>query len=303
MIFHSDTILSKTKVIFVSAVNKTIQYQEKEFTLKLLDEIHPTYGGNKFFKLKYNLEQARHAGRDTILTFGGAWSNHIYATAAACAENGFKSIGVIRGEEPKELSATLQFAKQQGMNLFFVSREEYREKGEPFFKAWLRDELGSFYLIPEGGSNFYGVQGCTEILTEDDSEYDQIWCACGTGATLAGIILSLKSHQTAVGVSALKGDFMRDEVMKHLTQSLGSYEVAQEYTDKFEIIDDAHFGGYAKTTPELLEFMKAFKSQTDIQLEPVYTAKMMWALIQNTRSPSKILAIHTGGLQGLKGFE
>ena len=282
-------------------MNKLIQYQGKRFFIKLLDEIHPTYGGNKFYKLKYNLEQARHYGRDTILTFGGAWSNHIYATAAACAENGFKSIGVIRGEEPKELSATLKFAKQKGMKLLFVSREEYREKNEPFFKAWLRDELGSFYLIPEGGSNFYGVHGCTEILGKEERPCDEIWCSCGTGATLAGIILSLKPHQKAIGVSALKGDFMRDEVTKHLTFALGCFEAAQGYSDRFEIVDDAHFGGYAKTTPELIALIADFKKETGIQLEPVYTAKMIWALLRSQSIPNQ-LAIHTGGLQGLAGF-
>ena len=282
-------------------MNKPIQYQGRNFSIKLLDEIHPTYGGNKFYKLKYNLEQARHSGRDTILTFGGAWSNHIYATAAACAENGFKSIGVIRGEEPAELSATLQFAKQKGMKLLFVSREEYREKNEPFFKAWLRDELGSFYLIPEGGSNFYGVQGCTEILGKGERPCDEIWCSCGTGATLAGIILSLHPHQKAIGVSALKGDFMRDEVTKHLTFALGSAEAAQEYSDRFEIVDDAHFGGYAKTSPELIDLIADFKKETGIQLEPVYTAKMIWALLRS-HSNSNQLAIHTGGVQGLAGF-
>lgn len=283
-------------------MNKEIRYQGQDISIKLLDEAHPTYGGNKFFKLKYNIDQARHMGRDTILTFGGAWSNHIYATAAACAENGFKSIGVIRGEEPKTYSATLQFAQEKGMKLFFVSRNEYKEKNEPFFKAWLRDQLGSFYLIPEGGSNFYGVQGCAEILGEEDRLHNEIWCACGTGATLAGIILSLRSHQRAIGVSALKGDFMRDEVMKHLMLSLGSEEVAQEYVDRFEIVNDAHFGGYGKTTPDLLAFIMDFKDGTGIQLEPVYTAKMMWALIQRTPEAGR-LAIHTGGLQGLAGFD
>ena len=285
----------------MSTVNKTIQYQGKEFEIKLLDLIHPTYGGNKFYKLKYNLEQARHAGRDTILTFGGAWSNHIYATAAACAENAFKSIGVIRGEETKEYSATLRFAQEKGMKLFFVSREEYREKDELFFKAWLRDELGSFYLIPEGGSNFYGVQGCTEILGKGERQCDEIWCSCGTGATLAGIILSLQSNQKAIGVSALKGGFMRDEVTKHLAFALGSVEAAREYSDRFEIVDDAHFGGYAKTTPELIDLIKDFKKETGIQLEPVYTAKMIWALLRS-HSKSNQLAIHTGGVQGLAGF-
>lgn len=283
---------------FCVKVNRRIQYQNQEFSVKLLDEVHPAYGGNKYFKLKYNLEQAQHAGRDTILTFGGAWSNHIYATAAACAEKGFRSIGVIRGEEPREYSNTLKFATEQGMRLVFVSREEYREKDEPFFKAWLRDELGSFYLIPEGGSNYYGVQGCTEILGAGDEKYDEIWCACGTGATLAGIILSLKPHQQAVGVSVLKGDFMRDEVMKHLRFSLGSFDVAKEYEDRFDIVDDAHFGGFAKTTPELLQLITDFRNETDIQLEQVYTAKMMWAFLQKP-TPENRLAIHTGGLQGL----
>lgn len=297
LVHHTSAFFVFTKM---SSSNQRIAYNGDSFHLKVLDKIHPLYGGNKWYKLKYNLEKAKAGGHDTILTFGGAYSNHIFATAAACKDHGFKSIGVIRGDEPRELNPTLQFAQQQGMLFQFVSREEYREKHEDFFKAWLRDLHGRFYLVPEGGSNYLGVQGCTEILQPEDREFEQIWCACGTGATLAGVILSLKRGQTVVGVSALKGDFMADEVRKHLCYSLGDEEAADDLSDSWRIVDDAHFGGYAKTTPELLQFMSEFRAETDVPLDQVYTAKMIWAMLRE--KPSNALAIHTGGLQGLKGL-
>lgn len=270
--------------------------------------MHPEYGGNKWRKLKYNLERARHEGQKTILTFGGAWSNHIYATALACQDQGFGCIGVIRGEAPKQYSETLTAAHKAGMKLFFVTRQEYREKEESFFKAWLHDELGSFYLIPEGGSNYLGVQGCTEILDSETRDFDLITCASGTGATLAGIVLSLQEQQQALGFSALKASFMKDEVNKHLSFALGDNSILSEYTTQFDVIEKYHFGGYAKTSPELIDFIEAFYRSTSIKLDCIYTGKMIFGLVDMIKqglinNAQKVLAIHTGGLQGNAGIE
>jgi 1-aminocyclopropane-1-carboxylate deaminase len=286
----------------------SVSYRGHQFDLLRLDLLPGTAGGNKVYKLRYNLQKATFDGHDTILTFGGAWSNHILATAEACREKGFKSIGVIRGEESDPSSATLNSARDLGMQLLFVSREEYREKDEDFFKSWLRSELGRFYLIPEGGSNYLGVQGCTEILDARSKKYGLIGCACGTGATLAGIIQSLNSNQRAIGFSALKGDWMRDEVLKHLMYSLGSSEAAEEYTHMFELIHDDEFGGYGRYDDRLLSFIQNFYHDTGIKLDPVYTGKMVYRFLdlletgsQNSTQPT--LLIHTGGLQGAVGIE
>lgn len=294
--------------IISSSPIEHVEFEGLSFDIKREDLIHPEFGGNKWRKLKYNLERARHEGHKKILTFGGAWSNHIHATAQACAEFGFESIGVIRGEKPPVLSTTLAAAEESGMQLVFVSRDEYREKGEPFFKAWLHDELGSFYLVPEGGSNYLGVQGCTEILDEQTKAYDLISCACGTGATLAGLILSLQSSQKALGFSALKGGFMKDEVAKHLGYALGNMLATEEYLKSFDIIENYHFGGYAKTDPELIRFIRHFQTETGIALDAVYTGKMIFGLVDMISSgkidaSEKVLAIHTGGLQGNAGIE
>ncbi|MFZ6050615.1 1-aminocyclopropane-1-carboxylate deaminase/D-cysteine desulfhydrase [Halocola ammonii] len=296
------------------AINKelTFSFLEKagvKLFLKRLDRIHPEVQGNKFFKLKYNLEKARELGHKTILTFGGAWSNHIFSTAAAGKEFGFETIGVIRGEEPAEYSDTLKFARGCGMKLQFVSRAEYREKNEDYFKAWLRDLHGSVYIIPEGGSNFLGVNGCMEILEKEDVDYDLIATSCGTGATLSGIVLSLKDNQKAWGFPALKGgEFLREEINSFTGWTLGDPAVGKEFDHKFDLITDYHFGGFAKTTPHLLAFMKEFEDTTGIPLDPIYTGKMMYGLLEliahgKVKSGTKILAIHTGGLQGRMGKE
>lgn len=271
------------------------------------DKIHPEYGGNKWRKLYYNLLKAKQLGHDTLLTFGGAWSNHIAATAAACRDEGLKSIGVIRGEEPLVYSDTLAFAKSCGMQFFFVDRASYREKNNDYFKQWLHDQLGRFYLIPEGGSNYLGVQGCMEIIGNVHADFDYIACAAGTGATAAGISLSLKSHQKLLVFPALKGgEFMAEEILTYRAYALGTTE--ESGPRNFEILSDYHFGGYAKTTPELIAFIRAFYRSTHIKLDPVYTGKMMFGLddvLKKKMLPpdSKILALHSGGLQGIPGIE
>jgi len=263
--------------------------------LKREDRLHPTISGNKFRKLKYNLIEAKAQGLISLLTFGGAYSNHIAAVAAAGLECGFQTIGIIRGEELADKipdNPTLRQAQNLGMKLHFISRSDYRRKTDVDFIEQLKQQFGVFYLIPEGGTNQLAVQGCEEILTAQDKQYfDYICCAVGTGGTIAGIINSTSNTQKTLGFPALKGDFLFNEIRQWTTRS------------NWDLCLDYHFGGYAKTTPELLQFIQQFQQKTDIEIEPIYMGKMLFGifdLIEKGYFPanSKILAIHTGGLQG-----
>lgn len=263
--------------------------------LKREDRLHPTISGNKFHKLKYNLIEAKAQGLTTLLTFGGAYSNHIAAVAAAGLECGFQTIGIIRGEELIDKvvnNSTLRQAQDNGMQLRFISRSDYRRKTDADFIEHLKSEFGTFYLIPEGGTNLLAVQGCEEILTEQDQQdFDYLCCAVGTGGTIAGIINSSNDTQKVLGFPALKGDFLFDEIRQWTTRT------------NWDLCLDYHFGGYAKTTPELLDFIENFQAKTHIEIEPIYTGKMLFGifdLIEQGYFPanSRILAIHTGGLQG-----
>lgn len=268
-------------------------------TIKREDLIHPAISGNKWRKLKYNLQAARQADQHCLLTFGGAYSNHIAAVAAVGAEFGFKSIGVIRGEELAGRindNPTLSAAQANGMQLCFISRSQYRLKHTPAFLEQLSQQYGTFYLLPEGGTNALAVRGCEEILSEQDKlDFDYVCCAVGTGGTLAGIINSSANRQQVIGFAALKGGFLDGEVRQWLHANVNR--------SNWLINTDYHFGGYAKTQPALFEFMQSFSQQSGIAMEPVYTGKMLFGifdLIKKGYFPanSRILAIHTGGLQG-----
>ncbi|AKD02548.1 pyridoxal-phosphate dependent enzyme [Pontibacter korlensis] len=279
--------------------------QEQSVTLwvKREDLLHPHISGNKWRKLKYNLQEAKQQGYDTLLTFGGAYSNHIAATAAAGREYGFNTIGIIRGEEHLPLNPTLSFATSCGMQLHYISREKYRLKNEPDFLEELQRQFGKVYLLPEGGTNLLAVKGCTEIVQDIPLEYDYICCAAGTGGTLAGIVASLEGEKQVLGFPALKGgEFLQQEV-EELVIAYGG----QSYSN-WQLITDYHFGGYAKIKPELIAFMEQFKQQHYIPLEPVYTGKMFYGLFDLIRKGyfkrgSTIVAVHTGGLQGNVGFK
>jgi 1-aminocyclopropane-1-carboxylate deaminase len=267
-------------------------------SVKREDLIHPYISGNKYRKLKYNLVQAKKEGRNTLLTFGGAFSNHIAAVAAVGKEFAFETIGVIRGEElvdKVEGNPTLKFAKGCGMQFKFVTREAFRNKISEEFIQNLRREFVDFYLIPEGGTNELAIKGCEEILLEEDSKFDYICCSVGTGGTISGIINASKPHQKILGFPALKGDFLREEISKFAKNP------------NWKLITDYHFGGYAKINTELIGFMNEFKRDYNIPLDPVYTGKMMYGvmdLLSKGYFPeaSKILVIHTGGLQGISGM-
>jgi 1-aminocyclopropane-1-carboxylate deaminase len=262
------------------------------------DLIHPFISGNKFRKLKYNLVQAKAENQDTLLTFGGAFSNHIAALAYAGKEQGLKTIGIIRGDELEKKipeNPTLKFAQECGMQFKFVTREEYRHKTEKEFIENLKHEFGHFYLVPEGGTNEFAIKGCEEILSYEDSQYDYICCAVGTGGTISGLINSVLPHQKVMGFPALKGDFLKDEIRKFARN------------ENWELILDYHFGGYGKVNPELIAFINQFYEENKIPLDPIYTGKMVFGvmdLMDKDYFPvnSKILLIHTGGLQGISGM-
>lgn len=266
--------------------------------IKREDLIHPIVSGNKFRKLKYNLLQAKAENQDTLLTFGGAFSNNIAAVAFAGKEQGFKTIGIIRGEELASKIAenpTLKFAQECGMQFEFISREEYRHKAEAFFLENLKNKFGAFYLVPEGGTNALAIKGCEEILTESDSQFDFVCCAIGTGGTISGIINSILPHQKVLGFPALKGDFLKEEICIFARN------------ENWELITDYHFGGYGKVNPELIAFINHFYKENKIPLDPIYTGKMVFGifdLIEKNYFPknSKILLIHTGGIQGIQGM-
>ncbi|AYB35458.1 1-aminocyclopropane-1-carboxylate deaminase/D-cysteine desulfhydrase [Chryseolinea soli] len=261
--------------------------------LKREDLNHPYVSGNKWWKLKYNLEKVFQHPSKTLLTFGGAYSNHLYAAAAACHELGFRSIGVVRGEEHPLLNDTLQFAKDRGMQLHYVSRESYRHKTEADFIETLEKEFSSFVLVPEGGSNEEAVQGASEFAASLDPSFDYLCCPVGTGGTLAGLIRGYPPTKTVLGFSALKGAYgMAEEIQRWCPSKTN-----------WQLITDYHFGGYAKFTPDLLQFIVQFKEDHGVPLEPIYTGKMMSGIFDLIKQGffkrgSTLLAIHTGGLQG-----
>jgi 1-aminocyclopropane-1-carboxylate deaminase len=276
----------------------------KEFTnqvslyIKREDLIHPFISGNKYRKLKYNLIQAQEKGHKTLLTFGGAFSNHIAAVAFAGKEYGFKTIGVIRGEELSSKviqNSTLSFAQENGMEFYFETRENYRKKDSEEYLKNLKLLFGNFYMVPEGGTNTLAIHGCEEILTEEDNTFDYICCSVGTGGTISGLINASSKHQKIIGFPALSGGFLKNDIRNFVSKE--NWELIEAYT----------FGGYAKTSNELIAFINSFYYDTKIPLDPVYTGKMMFGindLIKKNYFPkgSKILAIHTGGLQGVKGM-
>ncbi|MDM9584848.1 pyridoxal-phosphate dependent enzyme [Nostoc sp. GT001] len=275
-----------------------------------LDLMHPWVNGNKWFKLKYNLLEAREKNFTTLLTFGGAYSNHIYATAAAGNLFGFRTIGVIRGEEKLPLNPTLSFAVQQGMKLVYLNREMYRQRNTPALQEYLRQSFGEVFIIPEGGSNLNGVRGCTEIIIGDAIAFNHICVACGTATTLAGIALSLDQTQRAIAFPVLKnGAFLAQEIETLLTNYLTS-GLPAPYTSpaSWELVCDYHFGGYAKVNDELLLFSQQFTQEHGVPLDYVYTAKMFYGVMDLLKQGffckgDRLLLVHTGGLQGNAGME
>tara|TARA_B110000305_G_C19450771_1_gene647801 strand:- start:1036 stop:1965 length:930 start_codon:yes stop_codon:yes gene_type:complete len=272
-------------------------------SIKREDLIHPHISGNKYRKLKYNILKAKDLGQDTLLTFGGAYSNHIAAVAAVGQLYGLKTKGVIRGDELgndlKETlcqNTTLRFAHECGMKFKFVSRGDYREKTSEAFTDSLKQEFGNYYLIPEGGTNELAVKGCEEIVNKETEKFNYICVAVGTGGTISGLINSVKEAQKVIGFPALKGDFLKGEIEKYVRRD-----------DNWMLNTEYHFGGYGKVTTELIKCINKFKEETKISLDPIYTGKMIYGIVELVKSGffkkgTNILAIHTGGLQGIEGM-
>ena len=268
--------------------------------IKREDTNHPTVSGNKWWKLKYNLEQASNSSHQTILTFGGAYSNHIFATAAAARELNLRCIGVIRGEQHSPLNPTLRFATANGMNLHYVNRSAYREKESDRFLRDLHTLYGDFFLIPEGGTNLLAVKGCTEFAEEElqGTNFDHLCLAVGTGGTMAGLVCGLKGKRNIIGVPVLKqGDFLNEDI-RRLVMGFSS----RDYSN-WSLLTGYHHGGYAKSSPQLEEFISEMNVLYRLPLDHVYTGKVLWAVVKEVEAGAfkrgdTIMVIHTGGLQG-----
>lgn len=262
------------------------------------DLLHPYISGNKYHKLKYNIIYALQEGYTKLVTFGGAYSNHILATAVAAKEAGITSVGIIRGEELHKSVATnptLRMAKEHGMDFHFISREAYRKKENTEFLNKLRVAYPEAYIIPEGGNNALAIKGCEDILQPEDESFRIITTAVGTGGTMAGIVKSTLPHQKVLGYSVLKGTFQQKTLLKYTNKT--NYFITDAYC----------FGGYAKVDEGLINFINEFKEETDIPLDPIYTGKMLYGIRESIKNElfdknSRILAIHTGGLQGIEGM-
>ena len=277
--------------------NKLFDERGLTVFLKRDDLIHPIISGNKWRKLKYLLKRARAENKPHLVTFGGAYSNHLLATAAAAAKFGFKSTGIVRGEHVD--NETLFLCRLHGMELLFTDRESYRDK-QALFQKYFSGNPEAFF-IDEGGASFEGAKGCSELVDELTETYDHIFCACGTGTTAAGIINGIQKNNLQTqfhAVPVLKnGGFLKEEIDRFLTQP-ANYELYTCY----------HFGGYGKADGQLIEFIKQFVAETGILIEPVYTGKMLYALYDLAaknyfKQGSKILAIHSGGIWGLLGMK
>ena len=265
--------------------------------LRREDLLYPQLSGNKYRKLRYNLEEARRLGHRRLITFGGAYSNHIHATAAAGPIFGFETLGLIRGDEleGRPLNPTLEDARRAGMRLVFLSREDYARRGDPAFQASCLERYGPGYLLPEGGTNDLAVRGCAEILQPEDAQFDLICCPVGTGGTLAGLVRAATGRQRVLGYPALKAAGLSEQLATFIPGG------------RWALSGHSHFGGYGPVTAELVQFINEFRTQTGIALDPVYTGKMMHAILEDAGSGliepgSNVLAIHTGGLQGIRGM-
>ncbi len=317
MFFYQNNIHSPLQGI----EDERLDAHQVRLFIKRDDLIHPSVSGNKFRKLKYNLLEMKRLGKQGLITFGGAFSNHIHAVAAAGQLMNVPTVGVIRGERPEGLNATLAFAESCGMTLHFVSRSAYRNK-DLIIKD-LENHFPNYYVLPEGGTNTLAMQGAAEIVPEIIEQLgatpDYICLACGTGGTTAGIVsaaTTLPKPINVLGFAALKGDFLENDVLELLINAqkeqntegvLNEKQCFFEQKKHWSIQNDYHFGGYAKWTRPLIDFINDFKTQHNIALDPVYTGKMLYGvfdLIEKGFFPKNttIIAVHTGGLQGIEGF-
>ncbi|MCU0391459.1 MAG: pyridoxal-phosphate dependent enzyme [Thermoflexibacter sp.] len=281
--------------------DEMLEKHQVKLLVKREDLIHSHIKGNKWYKLKYNIAQAKIEGLNCLLTFGGAFSNHIYATASAGKLCGLETIGIIRGEPHLPLNPILAHAQACGMTLSYLDRATYRQKSESEVIQQLRAQFGDFYLIPEGGTNTLAIKGTKEIVENIEEKYDYLCCACGTGGTLAGLIVGAPEKVQKIGFSVLKGDFLEKEIEKRLHQAYEQGIITQNSYLNWHINHNYHFGGYAKTHLELNNFIVNFSKKFDIPIEPIYTGKLFYGIFDLIKqgyfhAPSTILVIHSGGV-------
>ncbi len=285
--------------------------------VKRLDLLDRNISGNKAYKLLYNLHEAQRKGINTLVSFGGPYSNHLHALAATGHRYGFKTVGIIRGAQPKKLGETLVDLTQWGMALRYMSNNDYR-----YYRQQLAVDASTpldcfdhlhepYYVIPEGGSNVLGAAGCRLIIEEIERQlsgcYDYVAVACGTGATLAGIASGLSGTKVALGIAVLKANYIDQEVLRLMQQIADASGADKPVSNNWRMLHDYHCGGYAKFGSSLVEFMQRFSTVSDIPLEPIYTAKLFYAIYQLVESNyfsagDTIVVVHTGGLQGLRGM-
>ena len=278
-----------------SRIQHLSSFSTKEIGVDILrlDLLHPVVSGNKWFKLQYYLQDAINTGKTTIASFGGAYSNHLVATAFAAKEAGLESVGYIRGESSTPLSPTLLDAKKYGMKLVFVDRDRYRRKAEMIQE--INDS--SLYWIMEGGYGILGAKGASDILLQTDTtSYTHILCSVGTGTMMAGLVKSAHAHQQVIGISALKNNSALIDDVRALLNN-------DESKKQFSILHDYHFGGYAKHPENLLRFMQQTWLAEHLPTDIVYTSKLLFAVKDlvgkgHFTPGSRILLIHSGGLQG-----
>jgi 1-aminocyclopropane-1-carboxylate deaminase len=255
------------------------------FDIKRDDLIDPIVSGNKWRKLKYNVLKAKERKQNGILTFGGAFSNHLIATSKACQLNGLKSVGIVRGDElTKESNRTLKMCSEFGMRLIFITRSAYKQRDDKSFLNELQTRYSHFFIVPEGGKNYYGVIGCQEILNEIDNNYDHIYLAGGTGTTAAGVLLSTPSCSEIHVVSALKGAFLTTDIEQQVQNVLFDSELTAEYMSRLKVHENAHFGGNGKVADELFNFMNAIFEKTGVKTEPIYTGKVLFEMDKNRKN-------------------
>jgi len=271
--------------------------------MKRIDLVHPIISGNKWYKMKYNIVEMNRLGIDTLLTFGGAYSNHIHAAARAGKIFGFKTIGLLRGEEHLPLNETLKSAVDDGMELHYIDRATFRERESEEFLNSIKNKYGNVYILPVGGTNKIALKGCAEIVEQIDIDYDYICSASGSGGTFAGIVAGLNGNSKGIAFPALKGGGFLKEVISNLV-----FEYSGKQFSNWSLNTDYHFGGFAKLTKELVEFTKEFEKLNGFELDYIYTNKMMFGIAELIQSgyfkPGEtIVAIHSGGIQGNIGMQ
>ncbi len=297
-----------SKSVLDEVIDDNLSSRGIHLFVKRDDLIHSEVSGNKWRKLKYNVQQCQTNKKEGILTFGGAFSNHLLATASACHAIGLKSVGIVRGDELNAQSNhTLRRCSELGMEMKFISREEYRMSPDKSFLADLAHEFPNYHIVPEGGANYYGMIGCQEILKEIEVDFDAVFVAQGTTTTSCGLLMGLKEEQELFAVPVLKGFDSVTEMHTIFEYSGIEKEWLEDAFGKLNILNEYHFGGYGKYNDELVQFIRSFYLKHGIKLDPIYTGKAMFALMKELEDEKwngkSVIFIHTGGIQGVQSVE